>query len=414
MSTDALIWLLCNFISIVILAFYSMSEMACVSFNKVRLQYYVTKGNQRAIWLNDLLQNPSRLFGTTLIGVNFALVVGSECAREFYSSIGLDPDIAPLTQVLLVVIFGELAPMFAARHYPEHVAMLGIPLLYTSAKIMTPLLWLVDMTSKICNYFIGGNKNEANLYLTQEELQKILEEQNEEDPLDRNNVEFNAITTNIFTLRGKTVTQIMEPLNKIASLPSKATVKDMEVLLSKNNASYVPIYKDTPSNIIAIAYPRDLIRANSTQRVRDYAKPPWFISEMTTMVQTLKQFRTNSESVAIILDSAGKAIGIMQLDDILEEIFGKFSYTGNPRTKKHLQLVLIDKTVAGNMTVGEFNSQFDVLLNHDPTTTLGKLFITHLDHPPQKGESIYIAPFILTVKELSLSDVKTISVSTSR
>ncbi len=116
-----------NFLSIIMLAFYSMTEMACVSFNKVRLQYYVSKGMKRAIWLNALLQHPSRLFGTTLIGVNIAMFFGSEFSRQFYSSIGLNPDWSPLTQVILVVIFGELAPMFAARRYPEHVSILGIP-----------------------------------------------------------------------------------------------------------------------------------------------------------------------------------------------------------------------------------------------------------------------------------------------
>ena len=107
-------WLLLNFLSIVVLAFFSMSEMACVSFNKIRLQYYFSKGNTRAIWLNHLLHNPSRLFGTTLIMVSLAMVIGSECAREFHSSIGLDPDLAPLTQVILVVIFGE-RPLFSRQ-----------------------------------------------------------------------------------------------------------------------------------------------------------------------------------------------------------------------------------------------------------------------------------------------------------
>ena len=137
-----------------------MLEMACVSFNKIRLQYYVSKGYKRAIWLNYLLQHPSRLFGTTLICVNVGLIVGSECSREFYSSIGLNPDWAPLTQVFFVVIFGELSPMFAARNYAENVAMLGVPLIYFSAKLMSPLLWATSLLSKLCNLLVGGvNRN---------------------------------------------------------------------------------------------------------------------------------------------------------------------------------------------------------------------------------------------------------------
>ena len=108
-------YLFLTLLSVAVQALFAFFEMACVSFNKVRLQYYVSIRSRRAIWINYLLKRPSRLFGTTLIGITASLVVGSECSRRFYESIALDPDWAPLTQVPLVVIFGELAPMFAAR-----------------------------------------------------------------------------------------------------------------------------------------------------------------------------------------------------------------------------------------------------------------------------------------------------------
>lgn len=88
-----------------------MLELAAVSFNRVRLEYYVSKKIKRAVWLHYLLQKPSRLFGTVMLGVNVALQVGSQSAREFYSSIGLDPNWAPLSQVFLVVILAELTPL---------------------------------------------------------------------------------------------------------------------------------------------------------------------------------------------------------------------------------------------------------------------------------------------------------------
>ena len=151
MSAQA--WLLLNFVTIAFLAFYSMMEMACVSFNKMRLQYYVSKDNKRAIWLQELIQDPSRLFGTTLIGVNLAMVIGSECSREFYSAIGLNPILSALTQVMLVVILGELA-RFRARSHAENVGMMGAPYLWASAKLMTPLLWCVKGITKACQYLI--------------------------------------------------------------------------------------------------------------------------------------------------------------------------------------------------------------------------------------------------------------------
>ncbi len=133
------IYLVLSLLAIVIQGLFAFFEMACVSFNKVRLQYYVSIGTRRAIWLEYLLKRPSRLFGTTLIGITTSLVIGSECARRFYESMNLNPDWAPLTQVPLVVIFGELAPMFAARRHPEQSAMFCVPLMILLARILTNL-----------------------------------------------------------------------------------------------------------------------------------------------------------------------------------------------------------------------------------------------------------------------------------
>lgn len=412
MGINATMWLFFNLLSIAILAFYSMQEMACVSFNKVRLQYYVSKGFKRAIWLNYLLQNPSRLFGTTLIAVNIALVVGSECSREFHSALGINPDLAPLSQVLLVVIFGELAPMFAARHYAENVAMMGVPLVYASAKLMSPLLWCLGGISKVCNFIVGGKEIEADTYLNQEELQKIIEEQSDEESLSGTTERLNVISANIFSLRSKDVKQVMTPIRHDATLPSNATVKQFEILIKKTNSNYIPIYHKDISNIVGIVYPRDLLRAGETRRVRDYARRPWFVTENVSMTQILKQFRSNKESVAVVLNREGNAVGLIHLNDVLEEIFGEFSYNPTDAIPPAKQIVLVEKTFPGEMTVGQFQALYDGSIDPDPSKTLSELIIDHLKHRPEKGETFYIDRFEFTIKEVSLLDIKSVSVST--
>lgn len=412
MDNHALLWFLFNMISVGVLAFYSMMEMACVSFNKVRLQYYVSKGYKRAIWLNNLLQNPAKLFGTTLIGVNIALVVGAECSRECYSALGLDPDLAPITQIFLVVILGELAPMFAARHYAEHVTMLGIPIIYASTKIMAPLLWLVSLVTQMCTFFIGKHSTEVNIYLTQDELQKVIEEHSEESSINTDSRGFKAIAANIFGLRNQMVKEIMEPLAAAITLPSNATVAQMETALSHTRADYVLLYNGDVTNIIGIAYPCDLLRASETQRIRDYGHPPWFVTETITIMQILKQFRSNNESAAVVLNKFGKAVGLVKLDNVLEELFGKIAFSELSGARQHKKSMLIDKSFPGNMTVGEFNAQFGVLLSQDPTLTLADLITNSLSNRPEKNNSIFISPFELTVKECVGSEIKIVNIST--
>lgn len=409
-----LFWLFLNFLTIVMSAFYSMQEMAAVSFNKVRLQYYVEKGNQRAVWLNYLLQNPSRLFGTTLIGVNITLVVGSECARQFTSSLGIDPMWSAIPQVIIIVIFGELAPMFAARNYPEHVAMLGIPLVYASAKLMSPLLWFIGLISKVCNYLIGGNQQDSDIYLSEEELQKALEEHADEPNHEEISERFiSSIASNIFNIRKRTIRQIMEPINRSKILPSNSTVDLLRTMLKKSNLDYVPLYHENPGNIVSIVYPRDAIRAMSHEKIRNYGSSPWFVSEKTPILQLLKQFRSNNESVAVVLNENKKAVGLIHLQDILVEIFGKVAPTPNEKSENRASsLMLIDKTFPGEMTLGEFQNLYHVSIGLDPTMTLAELMEFHLGNHLEKGDSLYLPPFELTVKEVGILGVKSVSIST--
>lgn len=403
----AFFWLFLNFISIVVLAFYSMSEMACVSFNKLRLQYYVTKKNKSAELLNWLLHNPSRLFGTTLIGVNVATFFGSEFAREFYHSVGLDPDLSPITQIFLVVIFGELAPMFAARRYAEHVSMLSAPLLYTSAKLLTPFLWAIDGFTRFFSYFLGPSGHEQSIYLTQEELQKILEEKSDDRPiagLDSENL--NAATANIFSLRHKDVRQAMEPIRTLKRLPSTATVAQVMSLLRKTDEDFVAIYHRELPHIIGIAHVYDLIRIPDNRRVRDFLHPPLFVTQSTHLMQLLHQFSRTQETIAIILNKQGHAEGYIRRDDIIDEL------TGPLPSGQIASMTFIERTVSGDMTVGEFYDQFDVLLDQNQEETLSELLIARLGHQPERGESIFITPYELSVEEVGMRHIKTIGVKT--
>lgn len=416
MTSDALFWLMLTLLSCAIMSFYSMLEMACVSFNKVRLEYYVAQGHTRAIWLERLLKNPSKLFGTTLIGVNVALMMSSECARQFYHAAGLSPSWAPLTQIPFVVIIGELAPMFAARHYAEHVTMLGISIVNASAKLMTPFLWIIDGISKITDWCLGGHSEKnVDSFLSRDELKKLLEEQDEETQVLGESEEVNAVLSNIFTLKNKTAEQVMEPLYLIRTMPSNGTIGHMNQLLKKGQQSFLPIYHGQATNVVAIAHPRDLVRLPDTRRVREVARPPWFLTADTPLFEILKQFRHNNQTVAVVLNRKGVCIGILTLDDVVTELFGRGGLDiKEPAVSPADTTQVVEKTLPGDLRVEEFNVTFEASLPLENGETLSQLMAQSLGHPPNVGEVAYFDPYILTAKETNLMGAKTITVRTKR
>lgn len=392
--------------------FFAMLEMACVSFNKVRLQYYVSRQNKRAVWLSFLLHNPALLFGTTLIGVNTSLIIGSECARRFYDSVGLSPDLAPLSQIILVLIFAEIAPMFAGRRYAEHVAMLGIPVVFFFSIVLRPVIWALDLLCRLINRLIGKPLT-SGAYLSREELQNVIEEKDEAISTEPSKRQFNTVVANIFTLKNKTAKDVMLPLTYIPLVPSFCTVKEMRDIVKDRHAPFLPIYHRNPQNIVAIAFPRDLLRLSANKKIKDHSRPPWFITESVSILQILKQFRRNNQSLAIVLNDKGLATGILTLDEIIDEIFGRSDeWMAYEEMVPRAYHIVIDRTFESDMRLDDFNKQFNVRLSYQDAETLEELMTLALGHPPSKGESVRIDQFELTVEEASILGAKMIEVRT--
>lgn len=322
MENQPLFWFCLTILCLCIQSTFSMLEMASVSFNKVRLQYYVSKGKYQAIWLNYLLQKPSRLFGTTLLMVNAALQIGSECSRELYQSLGLVPDFAILTQVVLVLIFAELSPMFAARRYAENVVMLGIPVLYGVSRIVAPAVDLLEFFMRWITTLFGGKKAENPVFLTREEIQHVLEE-TKGDHQDKDKKKFNKVVNNIFMIHGKVARDIMHPLTrKTVIMPSDLSVGEIREKFHKYPPRYILISSLQERYITGVVFIRDLIGIHDKESIRRVTKPLTFISEMTPLITILQHLRKgDSSNLVIVLDKQGNPSGYIELSDLLDEIF---------------------------------------------------------------------------------------------
>ncbi|MCX6987608.1 MAG: hemolysin family protein [Chlamydiae bacterium] len=397
---------------LVVQGFFAMLEMACVSCNKVRLQYFVSKGYKRAIWLSYLLKHPALMFGATLVMVNAALLIGSECSRRFYDSVGVSTAWSPLTQVILVLVFAEITPMFAGRRYAEDAAKMGVPILYFCAMLLKPFIWLLDLLCKWINKLFGS-VSDTGLYLSREELQNMIEDREENVFFSEEKGEFNTVVSNIFSLKNKTAKEVMKSVELVQMIPFSTSVGDLRLILSEKYCPYIPVFKKNRTNIVSIAYPRDLLRLSEVIKVKDHARSPWFITESNSILQILKQFRKNNKSIAVVLNDLGHAVGILTLDDIIDAIFGKcddWLSTGDILPRSHH--VVVDRTFPGDMKVKEFNETFKVHLVYKTAETLAQVITEALGHPPAKGEGVKIDQFELTVEEVTLLNIKTVSVRT--
>ena len=380
-----------------------MMEMAIVSYNKVRLQYNLSVGDRKAEWLSNLLSKPTYLFGTTLIGVNFFLQLGSECARSLFSKIGVNPDYAVISQIILVVVFAELAPLFAARSFPEHVVRLGITPIYFFSKIFIPFIWILDAVCKFIDWILRCPPPAHN-YLTREELQKAIERKDAQDA-SHDQEHLDSIVQAIFVIKTKTPPELMQPIDKIPLASSDSTVKEIQNILNDQYVPYLPLYYKKSQNIVGILYTRDLLKLKENDPVRDIARSPWFITEKNSLFQILKQFRWNNQHIAVVLDDYGNASGILTLDSLIEEIFEI-----DAAPTYHPGHIIVDRSFHAHTPALTVNRHLGIALPVEADETLEDLMTKALGHEPSKQETVRIQNFELTLESSPLLADKIIKI----
>ncbi len=404
-------FLFMTFFCLIAQAFFAMVEMACVSFNKVRLQYYVSKNRKRAIWVRNLIARPALLFGTSMLGVNTAMLLGSECARRFYLSLDLSPDWAALSQVVLVVVLGEISPMFAGRRYAESAAMLGIGILYGVSIVLRPVIWGFNLLCEWINRLTKAPK-EGGFLLTREELQKVLEER-DDITVSTSPREFDTVVQNIFSLKNKTAQELMQPLKLVPNVASFCTVGEIRSLLASGGLKFLSVYHRDPKNIVGIVYPRDLLRERDEKKGGECAKQPWFITQNSSILEILKQFRYNNQIVAIVLGPSGQAVGMLTLDEIIDEIFGQTDlWSSIDESISAHRHIVVDRTFSGDTLLADLKARYHIELHFQDAMTLEELCEQILGHIPAKGDAVKIGHFELTVEEAPLLGVKMIAVRT--
>lgn len=384
-------WLGVNLLCIFVQGFFSMMEMACISFNRVRLQYYLTKSNKKASYINFLVRRPYRLFGTVMLGVNIALQIGSESSRTCYKLLGISPEYAPATQIILVVIFAELIPLAISRKIPEKIALKGAPILYFAHYLFYPLIQCVGGITNMIYFILNIKKETLHSTLSRDELQKTLETHHEEH-------DFNVIATNIFSLSATSVEQVCQYLDQIPILSATASVRDVCQLVRRHRLDFVPVYHKVKKNVVGIAFPKNLINRNPSDPVVPYLSSPWFITAKSKLIHAIQEFRKNSSNVAIVLNNNGEPMGVLGLHTVFKTLFN----TRNIAQLKPKPTSLIERTFSGNTPLSEIENELDIIFMDNDCTTIEQLMLKLLDTPPEVGASIIINDLLLEVKEISL------------
>ncbi len=407
----ALLILLC----VLFEAFFSGSEIAIVSLPKVELQKKLKEGDKRALLLERLLKEPEKLLSTTLIGTNLSTVSGSTLFATYFidkitSAIPVLSGYPEITTVLfftpITLTFGELIPKSLFQKYSHVIAFKIVYPIYLFYLAFKPVSFLVMGISKLLAHLLKA-ETERNPFVTKEEL-RLLVESSSKFKVEKTE---RKILKNILNLKEKSVGDIYTPLSKVIAVGEGATVKEALELFNKSGFSKLPVYRERFDNIEGYLLISDLISVkNPNTKVKELLRPVVVLSEYMNVFDALKEFRKKKEQMGIVVDEFGSTLGIVTIEDILEEVVGKIEdefEKGEPQVVKQGKNITADALIE----IGEINRFLKrPLPESSDYSTVGGLILNLLGRFPKEGETINLPHHTLKVIKVGSKRVEKVRI----
>ncbi len=401
MNFDILFWLVNVLFWTSIMSFYSMEEMASISCNRIKLEFYAVEGKSWAIWLEEFLKNPTRLFTTTLIGVNIALMVSSESMRRLFETLDINPNFSCFIHIPFVLLLGELVPMFAARTYSEHVARLGMPFLWASSRLFYPVTACVEAFFKRLPKSTVTPQEEKSVTL--DDLKVLLEEHRKGYSVE-SELELEEILKNILSLRTKSLNALLQPIDQVENISSNTSIKHLRDIFEKSDCEFIVLWHRTPQKILGVVTPKDLISATDNKKAREFMSRVVFVAHTTSCLELLRLLQDEECAYGMVLGPSGHVVGIVSLYTIFFHLF---------RTKEESVTFFLEKTIPADTNVVEFCKTYNLHVEIDPSETFVELIDNILMRTPCVGDTITFDDFVIVVKETTLFKVKTILIKST-
>lgn len=313
-------------ISIVILiifsAFFSATETAFSTYNKIKMRNEASSGNKRAQTVLYLSEDYDRLLSTILIGNNIVNIASTTLSTILFTQLfggAKGPTLSTVVMTVLVLIFGEISPKSIAKDMPESFAMAVAPFLKIIYIILKPLNSLFTLWKKLLTKIIKIKNPDI---ITEEEVLTIVEEathdgtfNEHESDLIRNAIEFDDLE----------VSEICTPRTGIVAVKDTAEVDEVTSVFNECGFSRLPVYKKSIDNIIGFINQKDYYRyvVEGQQSMSDIIKPMPLIPPTTNISKLMRNLQQQHTQIALIIDEYGGTFGIITLEDILEELVGE-------------------------------------------------------------------------------------------
>lgn len=400
-------------ILIALSAFFSASETAYTTVNKIRLQNYVDAGSKKAKTALFIAENYDRTLTTILIGNNIVNIGASSIATLLFVKLFGPSGAAISTAVMtiLILIFGEVLPKSFAKESSEKFALAFSRSLRILMTVFWPVVFLFIQLKKVAKH-ISPIKEEETPTVTEQELKFIVESIEDEGVLEKQESE---LVQHALEFDEKTVQEVLTPRVDMTTLDIEDDLQTNIGLVLTERFSRIPVCRGTSDRIIGILHTKDLLEALVRGDAIDLAsmvQPAFFVYKTKKLSSLLADFKRNKTHVAIVTDDYGGTVGMVTMEDLLEELVGDIWDEDEEIIRDFVRIDSQHFLISGDLTIRDLFDQLDLPFSNLESnhTSCGGWALEALGHIPQVGETFQFKNMTLTIQEMDDQRVKKLSV----
>ena len=371
-------------------AFFSSSETAMVTVNKIRVRNLADAGLSSAVVLSKILDNQPKMLSAILIGNNIVNLSASSLMTVIVTKAFGDRFVGIATGVLtlLVLLFGEITPKTTATLYAETIALRFAKPIYALMQVLTPVIFIVNKMSLAVLMVLHIDPNKKQDAITEDELRTIVEVSHEEGVIESDE---KKMIYNVFDFGDSVAKDIMVPRIDMTFVDVGATYEEVISVFREEKDTRYPVFEETTDNVIGIINIKDLLLAEPGQNfcLRDYLREPLYTYEFKKTTELMVELRKTQNNIAIVLDEYGATAGLITLEDMLEEIVGEIRDEYDEDEEDLVRRVAPGEyLVEASTKLDDLNDQLGLELESEDYDSIGGFVIGLLDHLPEAGEEV--------------------------
>ena len=391
MDSSDVIQLLVLVVLLSLSAFFSSSETALTTVNKIRVRSLAESGDQRAIILTKVIEEQGKMLSAILIGNNLVNLSASSLMTTLTIKLLGSKAVGIATGILnlLILVFGEITPKTLSTISAEKISLKNAKIIYTFMRALTPVIVVVNKMSLGVLTLMHVDPNAKHDVITEDELRTIVDVGHEEGVIES---EERKMINNVFDFGDSLAKDIMVPRIDMVFVDVNATYDEVIELYREERYTRIPVYEDTTDNVIGIINVKDLFfyeDARDKFDVTTIMREPYFTYEYKKISELFFEMKKESIPLAVVLDEYGATAGILTLEDLIEEIVGEIRDEYD--TNEEDEITKIDDEnfiLLGIAKLDDINDELGIDLESEDYDSIAGHIINLLDHFPKAGETV--------------------------